>query len=84
MKYMKDNLVAKIREWTPLLDEAGDVNEMMKVLMNKTFYELDYEFYKQDPDLAQTCGATGLVVMIVEKRVYSFHVGDCKGYLFRN
>lgn len=57
---------------------------MIKVLMNKTFYELDYEFYKQDPQLAQTCGATGIVVIIVEKRVYSFHVGDCKGYLFRN
>ena len=52
--------------------------------MSKTFYELDYEFYKKDPEIAETCGATGLVVMIIEKRVYSFHVGDCKGYLFRN
>jgi hypothetical protein len=32
-----------------LLDEAGDLNEMMKVLMNKTFFELDYEFYKKYP-----------------------------------
>ena len=30
-----------------------------------------------------TCGATGLVVLIIEKRAYCFHVGDCKGYLFR-
>ena len=52
--------------------------------MNKTFYELDYEFYKKDPELAETCGATGMVVMIIEKRVYSFHIGDCKSYLFRS
>ena len=37
-----------------------------------------------DPELAETCGATGMVVMIIEKRVYSFHIGDCKSYLFRN
>lgn len=52
MKFVKDNLVRKIREWTPLLDEAGDLNEMVRVLMNKTFYELDHEFYKKDPDVA--------------------------------
>lgn len=42
MRFMCDNLVSKIREWTQLLDEAGDINEMVKILMNKTFYELDY------------------------------------------
>jgi serine/threonine protein phosphatase PrpC len=31
-----------------------------------------------------TCGATALCVLIIESRLYSFHVGDCKGYLFRN
>lgn len=47
------------------MDEAGDINEMTKLLMNKTFYELDYEFYKKNPDLAQSCGATGIVVLII-------------------
>lgn len=51
--------------------------------MNKTFYELDYEFYKKYPELSQTCGATGIVLLTIEKRVYCFHIGDCKGYLFR-
>ena len=49
MEYIRDNLVRKVREWTPLLDEAADINEMVRVLMSKTFYELDYEFYKKDP-----------------------------------
>ena len=31
-----------------------------------------------------TCGATALCMMIIESRAYVFHVGDCKGYLFRN
>lgn len=57
---------------------------MVEVLMNKTFYELDFEFYEKYPELAQTCGATGLITLIIEKRVYCFHIGDCKGYLFRN
>lgn len=46
MLFVRDRLVLKIREWTKLLDETGDLNEMVKVLMNRTFYELDYEFYK--------------------------------------
>lgn len=49
MRYIKENLIGKVREWTSLLDEAGDLNEMVKVLMNKTFFELDFEFSKQFP-----------------------------------
>jgi serine/threonine protein phosphatase PrpC len=52
--------------------------------MNKTFFELDFEFYKKYPDLAQTCGATGLVCLIIESKVYVFSIGDCKGYTYRN
>ena len=49
MLFLKANLVSKIRQWAKLLDEAGDLNEMVKVLMSKTFFELDHEFYKQHP-----------------------------------
>ena len=42
MKYVRDNLLQKVRDWTGLLDEAGDIHQMVKVLMNKTFFELDY------------------------------------------
>jgi serine/threonine protein phosphatase PrpC len=66
------------------LDEAGDLNEMVKVLMNKTFFELDFEFYKKYPELSMTCGCTALVMLIIESKVYTFHVGDCKSFLFRN
>ena len=31
-----------------------------------------------------TCGCTGLVSLIIESKVYTFHVGDCKSYLSRN
>lgn len=57
---------------------------MIKILMNKTFFELDYEFYKKYPELALTCGATALVMLIIERKVYVFSLGDCKGYTFRN
>ena len=49
MEYIRDNIVGKIREWTKLLDEAGDINKMLEVLMNKTFYELDYEYHQKYP-----------------------------------
>lgn len=65
MLYIKENLVNKIRQWTKLLDEAGDLNEMVKVLMNKTFFELDYEFYKKYPELSMRCGCTGLCSIII-------------------
>jgi serine/threonine protein phosphatase PrpC len=38
MQFLKTSLLPKIREWANLLDEAGDLNEMVKVLMNKTFF----------------------------------------------
>ena len=57
---------------------------MVKILMNKTFFELDYEFYQKYPDLAATCGATGIVMLIIESKAYVFSLGDCKGYTFRN
>lgn len=38
MLYIKSNLLRKVREWTPMLDEAGDLNEMLRLLMSKTFY----------------------------------------------
>lgn len=41
-QFIKQKLLPKIREWTPLLDEAGDLNAMVKLLMFKTFYEIDY------------------------------------------
>jgi serine/threonine protein phosphatase PrpC len=31
-----------------------------------------------------TCGATALILLIIESKVYAFAIGDCKGYLFRN
>ena len=52
--------------------------------MNKTFFELDYEFYKKYPELSLTCGCTCIVMLVIESKVYTFHVGDCKSYLFRN
>ena len=83
MQFMKEHIVEKIRGWTQLLDEAGDLNEMVKVLMNKTFFELDYEFYQKYPEISQICGCTALILLIIESRVFAFHVGDCKGYLLR-
>lgn len=31
-----------------------------------------------------TCGSTALVSLIIESKVYTFHLGDCKSFLFRN
>ena len=84
MEYIRDNLIEKVKGWTPLLDEAGDLNEMIKILMNKSFYEMDHEFMQKYPDLAQTCGATGIVLLVIESKAYVFSLGDCKGYTFRN
>lgn len=31
-----------------------------------------------------TCGCTALVSLIIERKIYTFHLGDCKSFLFRN
>ncbi len=33
--------------------------------MNKTLFELDYEFYKLYPELANTCGCTSNIVIFI-------------------
>ena len=55
-----------------MLDEAGDLNEMVKILMNKTFFQLDYEFFKKNDkkisdkiDRSMACGATGLIMLVI-------------------
>lgn len=67
-----------------MLDEAGDLNEMIRVLMSKTFYELDYEFYQIYPDIAATCGSTILCLLIIDSKIYSFNLGDNRGLLYRD
>jgi serine/threonine protein phosphatase PrpC len=57
---------------------------MVKVLMNKTFFDLDFEFYQKFPEVSNTCGCTGLAVLLIESKAYVFSLGDCKGFIFRN
>lgn len=52
--------------------------------MNKTFFDLDYEFYQKFPEVANVCGCTALIVMLIESKAFVFSLGDCKGFLFRN
>ena len=66
------------------MDEAGDLNEMIKLLMSKTFFELDYEFYQKYGDIAQYCGATVICMLVIDSRAYVFNLGDCKGYIYRD
>lgn len=83
MRSIKEKLLKKVREWTPMLDEAGDLNAMLRLLMGKTFYEIDYEFYQEHEDIAMSCGATLVVMLIIDSKAYVFNLGDSKGYLYR-
>ena len=66
-----------------MLDEAGDLNQMLNLLMGKTFYEMDLEFYEKYGDLGLTCGATIVLMMVIDSKAYVFNLGDSKGYLYR-
>lgn len=57
---------------------------MLRLLMSKTFYELDYEFYQKYPEIAGTCGATLLVLLIIDSKAYVFNLGDNRGLLYRD
>lgn len=52
--------------------------------MSKTFCELDYEFYQKHSEVADSCGATILVLLIIDSKVYAFNLGDNRGYLSRD
>ena len=65
------------------MNKAEDVNRMLKGLIGKTLMDLDYEFYKEFPNSA-TCGATVLIVIIIQSRVFVYNLGACKGLLLRN
>ena len=51
--------------------------------MFKTFYEIDFDFSQEYPELALTCGATGLLVLIIDSKAYCFNLGDNKGIIYR-
>lgn len=56
---------------------------MINLLMFKTFYEIDFDFSQEYPELALTCGATGLLVLIIDSKAYCFNLGDNKGIIYR-
>lgn len=58
---------------------------MMKLLMSKTFYEIDHEYYQAfNEEITHQCGATLVCLLVIDCRAYVFNLGDCKGYLYRS
>lgn len=41
-EFIKQNLKTKIQGWSKMLDSVADINEVLKILMTKTYFELDW------------------------------------------
>lgn len=41
-QFIKENLKTKVQGWSKMLDSVADINEVLKILMTKTFFELDW------------------------------------------
>ncbi|KRX04821.1 Protein phosphatase 2C (PP2C)-like domain [Pseudocohnilembus persalinus] len=63
------------------LSNKEQFNETIFQIMVKTFYQVDIDFYNAFQKEAVLSGATGNVVIIFKKRLYSFYIGDCKSFI---
>lgn len=85
---MKDNLHIELKKC--LLDqvegikEAADLNEALHNCIVKSFEIADKKFKELYPDLANACGSTAIVCLILGNKLVCANVGDARAILCRN
>jgi serine/threonine protein phosphatase PrpC len=79
--YLAENLQPLVLENLRLIDSVKNLCEGVKILIEKTFYQLDFGFYQKYKEAALVSGATLLMVLIIGCRVFVINLGDCVGTL---
>lgn len=87
-QFLKDNLHLEIKrcflDQIDGIKEADDLNESLAASITRAFEETDFKYKQLNPTLANQCGATAVVCLILGNKLVCANVGDARAILCRN
>lgn len=60
------------------------INEIIANILRNAFVNMDEQFFSEQPEVAQKCGATMVCCLIIGNRIFCANVGDSRAVLSRN
>lgn len=87
-QFLRDNLHLDIKN--KLMDhldgikDADDINETLYTCIQRAFEDTDIKYKQKHPTVANQCGATAVVVLIIGNKLVCANVGDARAVLCRN
>ena len=85
---MKDNLHIEIKncfnDAIEGIKDSEDLNEALANCMSRAFENCDCKYKALYPDIANNCGATAVVCVILGNKLICANVGDARAVLCRN
>lgn len=86
--YLRENLHHEIKkQFLDNIDgikESDDLNESLVNCINRSFEETDYKYKQLYPGVANQCGATAVVCIVLGNKLVCANVGDARAVLCRN
>jgi serine/threonine protein phosphatase PrpC len=87
-QFLRDNLHIELKK--RLMDQidgikdSEDINESLANCIERAFEEADYKYKTLHSSVANQCGATAVVVLIIGNKLVCANVGDARAVLCRN
>jgi serine/threonine protein phosphatase PrpC len=66
------------------IKDSEDINESLSNCIERAFEEADYKYKILHSSVANQCGATAVVVLIIGNKLVCANVGDARAVLCRN
>ena len=86
--FLRDNLhielKACLQDQIEGVKDADDLNESISNCIHRAFENADKQFKKLFPDIANNCGATAVVCLLMGNKLVCANVGDARAILSRN
>jgi serine/threonine protein phosphatase PrpC len=86
--FLRDNLHHEIKKcFLDQIDgikDSEDINESLASCINRAFEEADTKYKQKHPAIANQCGATAVVVLVIGNKLVCANVGDARAVLCRN
>ena len=86
--FLKDHLHLELKrcflDQIDGIKEADDLNESIASSITRAFEETDFKYKQAYPKLANQCGSTAVVCLILGNKLVCANVGDARAILCRN
>lgn len=87
--FLKDNLHLELKrcfqdQIEGIKGDADDLNESLCTSITRAFENTDWKYKSLHADIANNCGATAVVCLILGNKLVCANVGDARAVLCRN